>query len=211
MKKTLAVSAISALMLTGPALAQDLRGASENVVACQTVEDAAARLACFETTAAELSSALAAPVPEPIAALPQPTLQAAPSETSAVASAADVSQAEAPAAAPVQQASADTTEAPLERGSILPSWLPRVAFRGDDNMEEEPDEFETKLTRIQRNKLGRHFFTTAEGHVWRQLGIEPIRAPSKLPADVILYQNMMGGIRIKIVETNRSYSVVQTR
>lgn len=207
MNKTLACGALAALMLTGSALAQDLRGASENVVACQTVEDAAARLSCFETAAAELSSALAAPVPEPVAALPQPQVQTAPAETSAVASTTQVPQTAAPAAAPIQQAS---TEAPAEveaPESSLPSWIPRITFGSDRDVEKEPDEFETQLTRIQVNKLGRHFFTTAEGHVWRQKSPEEIRAPKTLPADVVIYQNITGGLRLKIVETNRSYPV----
>ena len=43
-------------MAATPALAQDMRSASEKVVACQDVADPAERLTCFETAAAELSA-----------------------------------------------------------------------------------------------------------------------------------------------------------
>lgn len=189
-----AVSAMGIVAVIGSAAAQDMRTASENVVACQNVEEASARLDCFEKAAADLSAVLAAPAPE-MAAAPEPAQQAAvPASAAATA---------APAA--VQQASTSTTE--NIPSSSLPSWIPRITFGSGRDVEKEPDEFETKLTRIQANRIGRHFFTTADGHVWRQKKPEEIRAPKKLPADIILYQNITGGIRLKIVETNRSYAV----
>mgnify|MGYP001799778924 FL=1 len=202
-------------LLAVPAVAQDMRTASEKVVACQAIEDGAARLECFETAAMELSAILAQPVPQ-VATAPEPaTVPAAPTEVAAVASPAPV--AETPA--PIQVASATAaapeaaTEAPTEAdgptGSRLPSWIPRITFGGDRDVEKEPDEFRTTITRIQRNNLGRHFFTTAEGQVWRQTDIGDIRAPKTLPAEVILSQNIMGGIRLKIVGINRLYSVTR--
>lgn len=189
-----AVSAMGIVAVIGSAAAQDMRTASENVVACQSVEEASARLDCFEKAAADLSAALAAPAPE-MAAASVPAQQAAVPATAAATA--------APAA--VQQASTSTTE--NIPSSSLPSWIPRITFGSGRDVEKEPDEFETKLTRIQANRIGRHFFTTADGHVWRQKKPEEIRAPKKLPADIILYQNITGGIRLKIVETNRSYAV----
>ena len=109
--------------------------------------------------------------------------------------------------APIEQAAATTTDTREAPRSRLPSWLPRVTFGGDREVEKEPDEFETQVTRIRVNRIGRHFFTTAEGHVWRQKTPDEIRAPKTLPADVIIYQNITGGLRLKIVETNRSYPV----
>ncbi len=196
----LAILAIVAGAVSTPVFAQDLRSASENVVACQSVEDTAERLACFEAAAQQLSTALAVPPPQ--------IVQAPPATSSAAAVSAPVQQATTSTGAPVQQASTETTEPP-SNGSILPSWLPRVSFGTQRDVEQEPDEFETQLTRIQRNKLGRHFFTTAEGHVWRQMQIEDIKAPSTLPSNVILYKNWTGSIKIKILETNRSYSVLR--
>jgi hypothetical protein len=111
-------------------------------------------------------------------------------------------------AAPVQQAATETAQPP-SNDSILPSWIPRVSFGNRRDVEKEPDEFATQLTRIQRNNLGRHFFTTAEGHVWRQVEVEDIKAPKSLPADVVLKQNLLGGIQIEILETNRSYGVAR--
>ena len=206
-----AMLAVTLALATGTAMAQDMRTASENVVACQAVTDSAARLACFEAAATELSIVLATPEPAPLAEA-APVSPAAPVEQAAVTSpeVAPIPGAPEPAAtAPVQQAAATTTEAaPREAPqSSLPGWIPRVTFGGGRDVEKEPDEFQTTLTRIQRNRLGRHFFTTAEGHVWRQKKPEDIRAPKTLPADIILYQNVTGGLRLKILETNRSYPV----
>ncbi len=195
-----AVSAMGIVAVIGSAAAQDMRTASENVVACQSVEEASARLDCFEKAAADLSAVLAAPAPE-MAAAPEPVTAGDPVQQAAVPASAAAT--DAPAA--VQQASTSTTE--NIPSSSLPSWIPRITFGSGRDVEKEPDEFETKLTRIQANRIGRHFFTTADGHVWRQKKPEEIRAPKKLPADIILYQNITGGIRLKIVETNRSYAV----
>lgn len=217
MRGRLAVCAVAGLSVALPGLAQDMRTASEKVVACQTVIDPVERLACFEAAASELSALLETPIAEAPASSPSPVapaVPAAPVEQAVVSAPAAPVQAPAPAVtataesgdAPIQQAATttDTDDAPRSR---LPSWIPRVTFGGDRDVEKEPDEFATKLTRIQVNRLGRHFFTTAEGHVWRQKSPEEIRAPKTLPADVVIYQNITGGLRLKIVETNRSYPV----
>ncbi|MEO1662625.1 MAG: hypothetical protein AAFR51_16665 [Pseudomonadota bacterium] len=214
---------------SGVASAQDMRAASEKVVACQSLEDAAERLACFETAATELSILLNAPAPQIAQApVPAPPVTAAAPIEQAAAAAAPTAPAEAvvasatpvavpPVAAPQVAApqvaeqpvavAATETETPDVPRSSLPAWIPRVTFGRDRDVEKEPDEYATTLTRIQRNKIGRHFFTTAEGHVWKQKQIEEIRAPKTLPAEVTLYQNITGGIRIKIEETDRSYGV----
>jgi len=201
-------------LLAVPALAQDMRTASEKVVACQAVEDGAARLECFEAAATELSAILAEPVPQ-VATAPAPaTIPATPTELAVAETPSPENTETSDAPAAVQVASATeavtaaevATEADGPTGSRLPSWIPRISF-GDREVEKEPDEFRTTITRIQRNNLGRHFFTTADGHVWRQNDIADIRAPKTLPAEVILSQNIMGGIRLKFVGINRLYSV----
>ena len=199
----LAILAVMAGAVSSPVFAQDLRSASESVVACQSVEDTTERLSCFEAAAQQLSTVLAAPQPQIVQA---PVAPAAPTGAAPVQQAATSTATSA--AEPIQQASAETA-GPPESGSILPSWIPRVSFGSRDDADKEPDEFATQLTRIQRNNLGRHFFTTAEGHVWRQIGIDKIKAPKSLPADVVIYQNVLGGIQIKIVDTNRSYAVAR--
>ncbi|MFN3212634.1 MAG: hypothetical protein ACE37M_06005 [Henriciella sp.] len=204
--KLLGKSACCALVALGGGLsisAQDMRSASEKVVACQTVEDATERLACFEAAATELSTLLTTPAPVQSAAVkPEaPIIPAAPAESTAAPTTTDAAQ------APIQQASAATEESGEVPRSRLPSWIPRITFGSDRDVEKEPDEFQTKLTRVQVNRIGRHFFTTEEGHVWEQKTPDEIRAPKSLPADVILYQNITGGLRLKIVETNRSYAV----
>ena len=187
---------------SGIAVAQDMRSASEKVVACQTIEDATERLVCFEAAATELSLILSAPAlqaaPAPVAVQPAvPTEQA--STTAATAT--------APAAQQQVAATTPEAEAPNVPKSSLPAWIPRVTFGSNRDVEKEPDEYRTTITRIQRNRIGRHFFTTAEGHVWKQKKIEEIRAPKTMPAEAVLSQNVTGGILIKIVGTNRSYRV----
>lgn len=209
MRGRLALCAVAGIGLALPGLAQDMRAASEKVVACQTVVDPGERLDCYESAAAELSAVLETPIAEaPTPSAPAaPTVPAAPVEQAAVAAPAAPAVTAETGDAPIEQAAAtrsDTREAPRSR---LPSWIPRVTFGGNRDVEKEPDEFETTLTRIQVNKIGRHFFTTAEGHVWRQKTPDEIRAPKNLPADVIIYQNITGGLRLRIVETNRSYPV----
>ncbi|MEM7459933.1 MAG: hypothetical protein AAF331_10755 [Pseudomonadota bacterium] len=193
-------------LFTVPALAQDMRTASEKVVACQAIQDGAARLECFEAAAAELSIILAGPVPQ-LTETPAPQTQAPIATAETAATSTPIPAATTSAPAPVQMASATevATEADTPE-SRLPSWIPRITF-GDRDVEKEPDEFRTTITRIQRNKIGRHFFTTAEGQVWRQKEVGSIRAPKTLPAEVVLSQNIAGGIRLRIVETNRIYSV----
>lgn len=205
--------AVVAAILAIPALAQDMRSASQNVVACQDVDDPMERLECYESTTAILSSFLAAPVQE-AAGAPQATAVTVPVTPIQQAAAPSTSQAEqalvaasASVDAPIQQASADRASGPDAPKSRLPSWIPRVTFGSNNDADKEPDEFATKMTRIQANRIGRHFFTTAEGQVWKQTIPGEIRAPKQLPADVILSQNIMGGLMLKIVETNRSYSV----
>ncbi len=204
----LAIAGVAVATMTSPAIAQDLRTASESVVACQSVEATAERLACFETAAQTLSEALAVPTatvsapPQPVpsaSAAANPTssgqvpLQMASTETAPVA-APDAAEAEPPAGPP--------------RRRLLPSWVPTVSLSlGNGDAVEEPDFFETEVTRIQRNKLGRHFFTTADGQVWRQIQIKEIRAPKALPAEATIRQTLSGSIRLEIEDNGRSYAV----
>lgn len=202
--------AVAAGLLSAPVFAEDMRSASEKVVACQEIAAPEARLVCFESAAAELSALLAMPA---VAEAPSTIAAPSASETELVqqANAAPAVSPSAPAAASeeiVQASAAAPADAPEPRSS-LPAWIPRITFGDNREAEKEPDEFATTLTRIQKNRLGRHFFTTAEGHVWRQIQIEDVRAPKTLPADVILSQNIMGGLRIKIVDTDRSYGVLR--
>lgn len=202
--KNLGVLVLAAGAFTAPAIAQDLRSVSGKVVACQTIEDSSERLACFEAAAAELSLALDAPA---VLATPEQPSVSQP-----------VATAEAPA--PVQMAAAETApEASAEteqtgptfpRRSLLPSWVPTVNLRlGGGDAAEEPDFFETEVTRIQRNKIGRHFFTTTDGQVWRQIRIDAIRAPDALPAKATIRQTLSGSIRLEIEDNGRSYPVTR--
>ncbi len=197
------ILAVAALSLSVPALAQDVRAASERVVACQSEADAEARLACFEAAASDLAAVLAAPVQQ-AAVTPSPETPAASqaaASTPVTTAAVSPNAVEQPAA--TQTASVET-DAP---DSGLPSWIPRITFGNGRDVEKEPDEYRTEITKIQVNRLGRHFFTTSDGHVWKQKSPSRIRAPKTLPAEVVLYQNIAGGLQLKIVETNRIYGV----
>ena len=130
-----AIAATLAVGLMAPAMAQELRTASESVVACQSVEDALERLDCFEKAAAELSEALSVPVTALATAevAPNPTVPAAPTEQAAtIVVTTPVPATDAPA--PVEQASATTTEPDVPDRS-LPSWIPRITFGSDRDVE----------------------------------------------------------------------------
>ena len=205
--KSLAVFAVMVAGTATPGFAQDLREASEDVVACQSIEDNLEKLTCFESAATALSVILSVPVATAETA-PAPVQQATVQAPQAPASAA----AEGPA--PVQMAATEAAPAAAEqpegppRRRLLPSWVPTVSLSiGSGDSVEEPDFFETEVTRIQRNKLGRHFFTTADGQVWRQIQIEAIRAPGALPAKATIRQTLSGSIRLEIEDNGRSYPV----
>jgi len=199
-----AVSVLAAASF-GAAIAQDVRSASEGVVACQSLTDPMEKLACYEAAAAQVEQALAEPAQAPVAAPP------APAETAAVATVA-------PAASepqPVQVASAaPAEEAPetAEKRRILPSWIPSVSLNfgsGEDRVK-EPNEFTVSVTRIQRNRVGRHFFTTSDGHVWKQVEAEDIVALTKLPAGAEIRKAFAGAIRIHFDEDPKhGYGIVR--
>ncbi len=207
--KRVAALSVVVVGLAMPGLAQDLREASEGVVACQTIEDNLEKLACFETAATALSVALAAPVETAeVAPVPAPVQQATVQTPGAQTSSTPE------AAAPVQMASAEAAPADAEqpegppRRRLLPSWVPTVSLSiGSGDSVDEPDFFETEVTRIQRNNLGRHFFTTSDGQVWRQIQIDEIRAPDALPARATIRQTWSGSIRLEIEDNGRSYPV----
>ena len=181
------IAATSLIMagITHTAAAQDVRAASEQVVACQAIATPMEKLACFEAAATNLSAALEVPV-----------------------AVAEVAPAPTPAEA-VKVASTEAAEEEFKRRRLLPSWVPTVSLGGggDKDREKEPDFYETEVDRIVRNKLGRHFFSTSDGVVWRQIRIEEIRAPKALPAKATIKQTLSGSIRIEIEGTNRSYAV----
>lgn len=214
MRETWLGMAVLVGSVAAPAVAQDMHTASEKIVACQDLADADERLACFDTAVAELSDLMAVPLAEVPAPAPVAPTALSASESqliqqAAVAPAIVADAAALAAAPPVQQASVDVPAEADANGSILPSWIPRVTFGERRDVEREPDQFETTVTRIQRNNLGRHFFTTAEGHVWKQKSLDKIRAPSTLPIDVILDRNIMGGIRLRIPETKEVHPVIR--
>lgn len=222
----ISLSVIFFLLVGHAASADDLVSASEAVLECRSVQDSTAKLACFETAAnaidailqrRETSAKIAqAPTKPDVSSAP---LSTAPNTESTESSPLQTASIEPPRAAEPRstpsnevQTSPNATE-PVEADTLpnrrlLPSWVPTVSLKfKDKDAVEEPDFFDTEITRIQRNKLGRHFFTTSDGQVWRQVRIEEIRAPSRLPAPAVIRQTLSGAIRIEISETDRSYNV----
>jgi len=124
--------AVAAGLLSAPVFAEDMRSASEKVVACQEIAAPEARLVCFESAAAELSALLAMPA---VAEAPSTIAAPSASETELVqqANAAPAVSPSAPAAASeeiVQASAAAPADAPEPRSS-LPAWIPRITF-GDN-------------------------------------------------------------------------------
>ena len=194
---------LSVIIITasGTALAQDSLTASERFLACQSIEDSAEKLACFEEAAAAMSAEMATPAaPEPESTIAEaPAVEA----VKPVASAAPT-QAPEPAKVPVATEPEAPTE-PKER-RLLPSWIPSVTLRGEKS-KSEPDEITISITRIQRNNVGRHFFTTSDGIVWEQIQVEAIKAPKALPANATLKRMLSGSLRLGFLGTSRTYAV----
>ena len=191
-----AVLGLIAVGLTPGASADDLRSAATKVSDCRSIEDDAARLTCLDAAALALSLALdadavvaPAPAPAPVAEAPkEPKWARAPKPKKEKAKQAAVA-----APAPVD-------EAIPEKERNVPIWA-RVFGPGDE--EEVIDVYEVTVTRITRNNLGRHFFYTSEGQVWRQTVVEPVKAPKSLPADVVIENKMMGAPSLKFVDGPR--------
>ena len=187
MKMKTGLALIVAVSMHGFASAQDVRAASEGVVACQSIVDPMEKLACFEAAAAQVSEALAEPAPAPIVG-PAPSQQAP--AVAATTTAASVSE--------TSGAVSDETGITSDR-RLLPSWIPSVTFRrGDDGEQvEQPSSYPVSVTRIQRNKRGRHYFTTSDGQVWRQIEVKEIQAPPALPVGAVLKRAFGGSISMK--------------
>ena len=173
-----------AIGLAPGAKADDLRAAASKVSDCRLIEDDAARLVCLDAAALALSLALDAgavaapatpePAPAPVAEAPKEPKWA---------------QAPEPKNKPVKKAAvAPDNEIETDAEKSVPFWA-RVFTPGDDD---EEAVYKVTITRITRNNLGRHFFYTSEGQVWRQTVVEPVKPPKSLPAEAKIAQEMMG-------------------
>ncbi|MAV50661.1 MAG: hypothetical protein CME93_06845 [Hyphomonadaceae bacterium] len=163
-------------------------------IACKSVIDPGERLACFDAAAAGLVADDLQTVP----ATSADNFQAAPATSGS-------SQTMASNAAP-SNTGGNAAEA---NGGLLPSWFPRARNNAPSSQSavDEPDRYVTKVVEIERNNIGRYFFTTEEGFVWRQLELRPIRVPRTLPTEVEIRQGALGSTRLKLLATGRSYSV----
>lgn len=159
----IAITAIAGLVVVAPAgLAEDLSGAAERTVACLDIAETEARLACFEAGA----TALAASLDQTQAA---ETAPAAPEE-------------------PEWAAAPEPTPEPKADDNRTPIWA-RVLPREDPDA---VDQIDVSVTRILRNKAGRHFFMTADGQEWEQTVVEIVRPPERLPAAATIRESLMG-------------------
>ena len=184
--------------MIGPAQAEDLESASKALVECQKIKEATERFACLESATAEISRAL-----NEAEAESANQNAATPTDAEIAVASSAIPQPAAPEA--VDQTDAADQEFGNRR--LLPSWIPTISIGRPDAQDKEPDRFDITVTRIQRNKIGRHFFTTSDGQVWRQIQIDEIRAPKSLPAPAQLKRTPSGAIRIEVNGTGRSYNV----
>ena len=116
------------------------------------------------------------PAPAPVAELPrEPEWAKAPKPKQDVA--------------PTVAETASATDSADAKERRLPIWA-RVFSPGED--EEQVEVYEVTVTRITRNNLGRHFFHTSEGQVWRQTVVEPVKPPKSLPIEAKISKELMG-------------------
>lgn len=111
-----------------------------------------------------------------------------------------------PVSAEVQQQPRVAAEA--DRG-FLPNWFPKVnrPEPSDKDAVEDPDSYETKIVKIVRNNIGRYYFTTEEGFVWRQVELGRIYTPRSLPTEATIRQGALGSTRMSIDSIGRTYRV----
>lgn len=172
---------LGGLLLSAPALGADpLRAAAEDAAKCRTLEDAEARLACFDAASAPLAEALQA------AAGPE---RGTPERESATAAAA-----------------ASARRPPSEAEEDVPTWAAAPQYTEEDRAEDS-SEFEATIVRITRNNVGRHRFYTDEGAVWEQTQIVEVRPPRSLPAVAEFKRMLTGNPTIKFDVSNRAYRV----
>lgn len=104
------------------------------------------------------------------------------------------------------RAEAETTE--KKRFSLLSAPKGLGFFDNDDR----PKRFHTTVTKIIVNNAGRHYFTTEDGTVWKQVPATALTAPSSLPAEVSIRRSASGSRRLAFDEhPNRSYVVTETK
>ncbi|QYJ02058.1 hypothetical protein KUV46_06625 [Thalassovita mediterranea] len=160
----------SAAICAGAASAQNVNRAAEQTAACLEIEDAAARLSCFETAARELSNALESDE----AATPAP--QAQTNEPSVPSWA----QAPEPEPEPAPKAEDD------DRRPVWARLMPRP------DPEQLDDSISVSVTRILRNATGRHFFIMSDGSEWEQVAPGGVKPPSSLPAAATISDSLVG-------------------
>lgn len=224
--------------MASPALADDRDEAVAALQACRSIAANQVRLACMDAAIELLDSietpAEITPAPAPPPASPPPIAQAAPTaesealererlelaaEREALArERAELAAAETEKLAAEREALAKERAAletaqkeadePKKRGGLLSAPRGLGLFDQDDR----PDRFYTNVTRIIVNASGRHFFTTEDGTIWKQVPPKPLKAPSSLPADVTIRRSASGSRRLAFEEHPRtSYVVVESR
>lgn len=188
--------------------ADEVRTEAERLLECRELADAEAKLACYEATANALDDALEALESDEVANAKADEIdrqEALAAEASAVAEAeARAAQAEERArlaearAAEVeaQQAAAEAQQSEVAQEARLPMWA-RVFPRDSADRPKDPKVLPITVTKIQRNSMGRHFFETSDGQLWRQNSPEEIRPPKSLPAAANVSRTLAGAKWLK--------------
>jgi len=128
---------------------------AEGLQACQSIEDDAARLACFDAALAPNSAPVvdAAP-PEPVTSEQTAPEPAPPADTVARTAEAPPAAAPAPAVEPVAQTSVLSDD--IGRETVSNVDRDKLAVRG-------------KLNRCDRGRSGKYVFYFDSGQIWRQM------------------------------------------
>ncbi|MEQ8558309.1 MAG: hypothetical protein RIB03_08330 [Henriciella sp.] len=199
LNKFFAVAGISVLLVASAnAQEGDLNSAAERTAACMAIEDASARLACFEDAAQGLNEALKSDktaAPEASAA-PAATPAADPRKPEQPEIVAEPSQpdwAEAPEPEPEAPKQATASTATEDADESTPFWA-RVF--NDDGDKDKADQISVSVVRILRNNVGRHFFITSDGQEWEQTVAEKVSPPRSLPAAATIKSSLIGSPKL---------------
>lgn len=189
--------AAALLMPATDANADDLKKAANDLTQCRNLSDSEVRLACFDAAVDKLADALER------AALPD--------HDSAVRRSPSVEEETASPTTGESKSTREDSPRPQkeqanESDSALPGWA-AAPSKSESSDRDDPDSFEATIVRITRNNVGRHWFYTEDGAVWKQTQIEEIRPPKSLPAIAEFKEKLTGNPVIKFDVSNRAYRV----
>lgn len=225
----LSIAAVLTTLILGlaPAQADERDEAVAAMKGCQAITADSVRLVCMDAAAkllgdlSKVTPEVQAPVPSterPIATSPSVAEESARAAADLEAERARLiterealkAEREAVAKERTELAEAEKRAEPESRrigGGLLSAPRGLGLFKSDDR----PKRYETSVTKIVVNNLGRHFFYTDDGTTWRQVPPAALTAPSSLPAKVTIRRTASGARRLAFEEhPSKSYVIVET-